>query len=97
MAQLTAGAWFQTGEVAMESERFDVRAYPRDDVDFEANVQSAVASSWETIKSAERLLAEVRAKLRSQYPAVRLRTQAELASEPGRPKVIYAYRDGRAA
>ncbi len=81
----------------MGSERFDVRAYPREDVDFQADVQAAVASSWETIRSGERLLAEVRAKLRSQYPAVRLRTQAQLASEPGQPKVIYAYRDGRAA
>lgn len=81
----------------MRERDFDIRAYPRDDTEFQADVQEAIASSWDTIKSAERLLAEVRGKLKTQYPAVRVRAQAQLAAEPGQRTVIYAYRDGRAA
>jgi hypothetical protein len=71
--------------------------FPHDDLAFETDVQEAIASSWETIQSAERLLADVRAKLRTDYPNVRLMTQARLAADPLGPDVIYAYRDGRVA
>jgi hypothetical protein len=81
----------------MEAKKLAIRCFPHDDVGFETDVQEALASSWETIRTAERLLADVRAKLRTDYPKVRLTTQARLAADPLGPDVIYAYRDGRVA
>jgi hypothetical protein len=81
----------------MRSDKYAVRCFPHDDAGFQSDVQEAIASSWDTIKNAERLLADVRAKLRTQYPKVRLTTQAGLAADPLGPDVIYAYREGRVA
>lgn len=81
----------------MDADSVDVRSYPRDDAAFRINVQVAVASSWQTIRNAERLLAAVQAKLKEQYPHVQVRVRSPLAELPGDPTVIYAYRDGRAA
>ncbi len=81
----------------MEADSVQVRAYPRDDAAFRINVQVAIAASQGTIHSEERLLAEVDAKLRPQYPNIDVRVQSALAALPGDATVIYAYRDGRVA
>lgn len=80
------------------SGRWEVRAYPNDDPSFLAAAQTAVASSWDTVKDGRRVLEEVRTKLRAHYPACELRLQDELAQLSAvTTTVIYAFRDGRAA
>jgi hypothetical protein len=75
-----------------------VHSFPSVDRDFRDEAQRVVAESWQRIHAAERLIADVEARLRERYPqaVVRMRDeQAELGSPALR--TLYAFRDGRAA
>ena len=71
-----------------------VRAYPRDDPDFERAVHDAIASCRETIAESAQFVPRVRSVLRGRYPNVKLSLQSPLAVAGAGP-LIYAYRDGR--
>ena len=75
-----------------------VHSFPSVDRDFRDEAQRAVAESWQRIHAAERLIADVEARLRERYPQAVVRLRDERA-ELGRPTVrtLYAFRDGRAA
>jgi hypothetical protein len=75
-----------------------VHCFPSVDRDFHDETQRLVAESWGRIHAAERLIADVEARLRERYPQAVVRLRDEQA-ELGRPAVrtIYVFRDGRAA
>jgi hypothetical protein len=75
-----------------------VHCFPSVDRDFHDETQRIVAESWERIHAAERLIADIEARLRERYPHAVVRMRDEQA-ELGTPSVrtLYAFRDGRAA
>ena len=79
-------------------EGVSVHCFPSVDGDFRHETQRIVAESWVHIHAAERLIAEVQARLRERYPLAVVRMRDEQA-ELGKPSIytLYAFRDGRAA
>jgi hypothetical protein len=73
----------------------DVRSFPRDDDEFRADVEAAIAAGRGQLGRVVLVVDEVQAKLRVQYPLVALYAQSALAVLPGEHPAIYAYRDGR--
>jgi len=75
-----------------------VHCFPSVDRAFHDETQRIVAESWEHIHAAERLIADVQARLRERYPDAVVRLRDEQA-ELGTPAIrtLYAFRDGRAA
>lgn len=69
----------------------DVRSFPRDDDEFRADVDVAIAAARGPVRA---LVDGVQAELRERYPHVALHAQNALAMVPGQPPAIYAYRDG---
>jgi hypothetical protein len=73
----------------------NVRSFPRDDEEFRADVEAAIAVGRGQLDRIMLLVDEVQATLRARYPLVALRPQSALALLPGQHPAIYAYRDGR--
>ncbi len=71
-----------------------LRCYPREDRQFLADAQKAVADSRELASRSHQLLDEVRRKLKERYPAVRVEPRNRLANGDGLDDVWYCYRDG---
>ncbi len=73
----------------------ELRCYPREDREFLADAQRAVAECRETVRRAEQLLGAVEKKLRERYPHAHVQPRETIAaptdSEPG---LWYVYRDG---
>jgi hypothetical protein len=80
------------------SDGVSVHCFPSADGDFREEAQRIVAESWDRIHAAERLIAHVQRRLRQRYPQAVVRMRDEQA-ELGRPsiRILYAFRDGRAA
>jgi hypothetical protein len=72
-----------------------IRSFPRDDDQFRADVEAAIAAGRGQLGRVMLLVDEVQASLRARYPFVALRAQSPLAVIPGQRPAIYAYRDGR--
>jgi hypothetical protein len=73
----------------------NVRSFPRDDEEFRADVEAAIAVGRGQLDRVVLLVDEVQTTLRARYPLVALRPQSALALLPGQHPAIYAYRDGR--
>ena len=74
----------------------EIRAFPRKDDAFQADVQQAIANSRATILDGARLLEAVRRDLAARYPKVRIEVQEPIASLGGEHR-WYVYRDGKIA
>jgi hypothetical protein len=71
-----------------------VRCYPLDDAQFEADAQTAVADLQRTSQGRDRLLEEVRSRMKLAYPAVTIRPRHELAAGDDPDDLWYFFRDG---
>lgn len=73
----------------------DVRSFPKDDAEFRAHVEAAIASGDNGHVGVETPAETVQTNLRARYPLVAFHAQHPLAIFPGQRPVVYAYRDGR--
>ncbi|MFL5777787.1 MAG: hypothetical protein ACJ761_02485 [Chloroflexota bacterium] len=71
--------------------------YPTSDPDFTIDVRAAIARSTLRIREGERLIAEVRERLRAHYPNVVIHRKEPLAKLGPEDETWYVYRDGRIA
>ena len=89
----------QTGEGAglrlISSERkFVLRCYPKDDAQFEADVQRVIAELQELTSGWKTFLEQVRNRVKRPYPSVTIQPRDRLAAGDASDELWYCYRDG---
>ena len=76
------------------SRQCQLRCYPTDDLQFEADAAKALADVLRPNRSWEQLLLEVRSRMTLIYPAVAIRPRDPLAADNDPNELWYCFRDG---